>query len=89
MAFGDAEPLLDEMLTCVSLVPAPKERPHVTIPIDDESVEEVSTLLHLRDEIIKIHTGFSIAASLSKLKDAAMSSMGLQDTPTSQSPAES
>lgn len=92
MSFADAEPLLDEMLQCVEIVPDPK-RPEVVRSLDEEDVEEVATLLLLRSEVIEIHTGFSIAAFLSNLGKAASSTEPAADplssnTPTSPSPSE-
>lgn len=70
MAFADAEPLLDEMLSCVRFVPD-RNRPDVERPVDAEDIEEVSTLMLLRSEVIELHTGFSPAAFLSTLGKAA------------------
>lgn len=66
--FDEAETLLDEMMQCVQLIPDPK-KPNVTLehPLFLGQVEEVSTLLRLRDEVIALHVGFSIAAVLSNL----------------------
>ena len=54
-------PLLDEMMTCVRIAEPkiPEGR-----PMTDDDIEEVSTRLRLRDEVIKLHTGFSPAAAL-------------------------
>ena len=70
MAFADAEPLLDEMMQCVVIVPD-RKAPEITRPVDEEDIEEVQTLLLLRSEVIELHTGFSPAAFLSKLGSAA------------------
>lgn len=70
MAFADAEPLLDEMMACVSLVPD-RTKPDVVRPLDSEDIEEVSTRLQIRAELVELHTGFSIAAFLSRLGTAA------------------
>lgn len=65
MSFTDAEPLLDEMMECVSWRVDPK-RPDVTRPLMvDDDIEEVATLLRLRSEVVELHTGFSIAGLLS------------------------
>lgn len=91
MAFADAEPLLDEMMQCVSIIPDPK-RKDVTRPLDDEDIDEVSTLLLLRSEIVELHTGFSIAAFLSNMGKAAQTTDNptpdTLDTPTSPKPSE-
>lgn len=88
MSFADAEPLLDEMLECVTFVPD-RKRPDVVRPFDAEDIEEVTTLLTLRSEVIEVHTGFSIAAALSKLGTAATNwTPASSDTPTSPPPSE-
>lgn len=66
--FADAEPLLQEMLNCVVLIPDPS-RPQVKRPIrTDDDIEEVATLLRLREEVLSLHLGFSISAYRSRLK---------------------
>lgn len=56
---ADAKPLLDEMLTCAVYQHAPK---HPPLPLEG-NVEEPSTLLTLRKEIFKLHTGFLVAGN--------------------------
>lgn len=87
MGFDEAEPLLDEMMACVVIVPNPKE-PHVVRPVDDEDIEEVTTRLVLRSEVWELHTGFSPAAFLSKLGTAATQTPDTSDTQTSPKPSE-
>jgi len=82
MGFDEAEPLLDEMMDCVVIVPDPKN-PSVVRPVDDEDIEEVTTRLVLRSEVWELHTGFSPAAFLSKLGTAATQTPDTSDTPTS------
>lgn len=84
MSFADAEPLLDEMVQCVQFVPD-RKAPDVVRSLDEEDVEEVLTLLLLRQEVVELHTGFSIAAFLSKLGTAATGNQTQDtgDTPTS------
>lgn len=84
MSFADAEPLLDEMMQCVTVLPD-KSKADVVRPMDDMDVEEIATLLLLRSEVIDVHTGFSIAASLSKLGQAARTTPtpGTSGTPMS------
>ena len=90
--FADAEPLLDEMLTCVSYVGDLNRIDQGTgkplardILADD--IEEVATLLTLRSEVIEIHTGFSPAAFLSKLGTAAKAKLAGANTKTSRKPS--
>lgn len=82
IAFFDAEPLLDEMLTCVEVIPDPT-KPMIRRPLVDNDVDEVSTLLLLRSEVINLHVGFSITAELSKLGAAAKADFNSKSTPTS------
>ncbi len=67
---NDAMDLLDEMMLCAQIVPDPKH-PHVTHPISEDDVEEITTLATLRAEIFELHTGFSFADMVSKGKALA------------------
>jgi len=58
VSFGDLEPLLDEMLTCVQVIPTP-ERPDIVRKLLPDDIEEVKTLQTLRMEVFRLHTGFS------------------------------
>jgi hypothetical protein len=61
----DAEPLLDEMMTCVKFCPDPAH-PEVVRPImTDDDVEEVETRFLLRMEVLQLHVNFSLAGALS------------------------
>lgn len=62
MSFADAEPLLDEMMACVTYVPDPG-RPQVVRRLMDDDIEEVVTRLKLRAEIFKLHVNFSAAVA--------------------------
>lgn len=88
LEWADAEPLLDEMLECVSVIPDTNRVDQVTRlpytrPMNEDDVEEVSTLLLLRSEILELHLGFSVAAFLSRLGAAAKAKLSLNDIPTS------
>lgn len=67
LAWEDAEPLLDEMFGCIQFLPATNS----PRPLLEDDIEEVTTRARLRSEVIKLHTGFSPAAELSKLGAAA------------------
>lgn len=87
ISFADAEPLLDEMLGCVSFVPDPARIDPATNqplarPLIDDDVEEIGTLLKLRSEVIDVHLGFSPAAVLSSLGTAVQTASSA--IPTSQ-----
>jgi len=52
------EPLLDEMMACVQIVPAPS-RPEIVRALIPEDIEEISTRLLLRKEVVTLHVDFS------------------------------
>jgi hypothetical protein len=97
LPFHEAEPLLDEMMSCVHFVPDPAKvdpmtnRP-VTRPLmrpddfNDGDIEEVTTLLQVREEVLSLHLGFSLAAVLSSMAAALRTSR--QNISTSPAPAE-
>jgi len=60
-----AKELLDEMLTCIKIIPDPAQPAFVRDLVGQDDIEEVRTLATLRDEVLKLHTGFSIAERLS------------------------
>lgn len=62
-----AEPLLDEMWECVSVLPDPKGKPDFIRKPIDEDIEEVGSRIFLRGEVYDLHTGFSLSESLSNL----------------------
>lgn len=82
LTMDDAEPLLDEMLTCVQVQPDPRQ-PMVVRPLLEDDTEEVSTLLLLRREVFELHTGFSMAGILSKMTDPAETEGNSSLPPTS------
>lgn len=53
----DLIPLLDEMMTCVRVVPDP-QRPEVVRGLVPDDVEEITTLIQIRTEVFKLHAGF-------------------------------
>lgn len=53
----DAKPLMDEMLSCVTIAPNPKD-PTVQRPVDADDIEDVTTLFKLRVEWFKLHADF-------------------------------
>jgi len=57
-----AEPLLAEMMGCVSMIPDPS-KPQVVRPLIEEDIEEISTRVKLRAEVWKLHTDFLQAAN--------------------------
>jgi hypothetical protein len=77
--FADAEPLMDEMMGCVQIAPSAG----IVRPLFEGDIEEVATLATLRGALIELHTGFSIAGTLSKLRGAAAKPSSELTTPTS------
>jgi len=57
MRFEDAKPLLDEMFSCIQIVPDPA-KPQVVRYLIEDDVEEVVTRLKLRKEVFALHTDF-------------------------------
>lgn len=98
LPFEDAEPLLDEMLSCIAFVPDPdKIDPNSGRPLsrpvlrgddfNEGDIEDVATLLKLRSEVLELHLGFSIAAALSNLAALAGIGSSQRTSPTSPQPA--
>jgi hypothetical protein len=54
--------LLDEMMTCVQVMPDPQNasvvRPLIANESDGDDIEEITTYLHLRQRIFALHTDF-------------------------------
>lgn len=85
MPFNEAGPLLDEMMACVQFIPSPAEA-NLARPLIEDDIEEVSTRLSLRSEVIELHTGFSIAGVLAKPRPAIADELPSSTTPTSPTP---
>lgn len=52
-----AEPLIEEMFKCISILPDPT-KPGVTRVLIEDDIEEVATRLKLRIELFKLHMSF-------------------------------
>ena len=59
--FEAAKPLLDEMMTCVQIIPSASIRRHLI----EEDIEEVTTRLHLRKAVWDLHMDFFLGESRS------------------------
>jgi hypothetical protein len=59
----------------------------VRIPFNDTLIEEVTTLLQLRQMVMELQTGFTLAEIAQKLQDAG-SALKLNSSTTSTSPAQ-
>lgn len=80
----EAFELMDEMMGCVSVIRDPGGAPNVVTRLLDTDIEEVWTRVMLRDKILELHTGFSVAAAMSRLNSmAAKTSTDSSNTQTS------
>lgn len=80
--YEDADPLLTEMMGCVTYRPDPSNPAIKDRRLVDNDIEEVMTILKLRDAILELHTGFSLAAIPSMFPSPSMAA-DISDTPTS------
>lgn len=63
---AEVDILLAQMMACVTIVPDPANNPSFRRSlVGDDDVEELTTILRLRDAVIELHLGFSLAARLS------------------------
>jgi hypothetical protein len=87
LSFEDAEPLLDEMMTCVQIKMPAITRPIIEDGTEGEDIEEPETRLLLRSETLELHTGFSVAALASRLAAATQEEI-FEATQMSPNPSE-
>ena len=82
--FSEAEALMAEMFSCVMFVPKHAAGAEL-MPrrLIEEDIEEVTTRAKLRVEVLQLHTGFSLAAALSKFRSAAAPAKRSRNTRTS------
>ena len=91
LPYAETKPLLDEMMTCVSVRPDPRnpviEKASYARPLMPQTdVEEVSTFWTLRKEVFELHMGKSWADVLSTSttdSDARPTQRGSSNTGTS------
>ena len=84
--FQDVKPLLAEMFQCVMIIPDLKKSSFAR-PLIEDDIEEVGTRLHLRDEVLSLHLGFSVADAISTLTLRTSATSNLLDTQTSPLPS--
>lgn len=60
-------PLWDELLECVQIIRDPKHPEIAQAIVSDDDIEEVATRVHLRSEVLRLHTNFSPADALSEI----------------------
>lgn len=81
LQFAEFEPLMDEMMECVSY--CPERNPDLARPLVDTDIEELTTRLRLRAEVLLLHVGFLPAEAKLRLT-SAMNRLGLPLSSTSQ-----
>ncbi|WP_457152657.1 hypothetical protein [Mesorhizobium sp. P5_C1] len=86
IAFEDAEPLLDEMMECVMVKPDPRN-PAIKRVLFESDIEEITTLVTLRQEVINLHIGFFTRGGPSKSTSAESPTSGSSNTKTSPEPS--
>jgi hypothetical protein len=70
-----AKPLFDEMMECIAIVPDPKQpavkRGYGGVgPMIEDDIEDVSTRLRLRKEVLTLHLDFFMSAARSEQEAA-------------------
>ena len=60
LEWDQVEPLMDELMTCVKIIPNP-ENTNITRGLIESDIEEVSTLAKLQSEVFKLHVNFTQA----------------------------
>ena len=71
--YDDYKMLMDQMLVCITGFKEHPSAPWVEIlPVILDQTEEVGTLIKLREEIVSLHLGFSLAARLSNYREAVV-----------------
>jgi len=78
-------PLLDELLDCVEIVRDQSHPATATKIVSDDDIEEVATRMWLRGEVLTLHLGFSVSATLSALYSKIMI---YQPPPSTESPTQ-
>lgn len=87
LRFDEAKLLGNQLMACIEYFPNPERREVVRKLIADD-IEEIMTRFKLKDEVLALHTGFSLAARLSSViaSSAAAALSGMQSTETSPQP---
>ena len=65
MQWQDAEPLLEEMFSCIRIIPD-ITKSEFSRPLLEDDIEEVQTRMKLRWEVVQLHAGFFIAVARSR-----------------------
>jgi hypothetical protein len=83
--FLEAEPLLNEMMSCISIKPDP-QRPEIVRGLVEDDIEEIATRVLLRSEVIKLHINFSGTVNPSRSISETLAP-AFSNTPTSPAPS--
>ena len=86
IAFEDAEPLLDEMMECVMVKPDARN-PAIKRVLFEGDIEEIATLVKLRQEVINLHIGFFTKGDPSKSTSPVSPVSSSSNTETSPAPS--
>ena len=86
ITFEDAEPLLDEMMECVTIKPDPRN-PAIMLALIEGDIEEIATLVKLRQEVINLHVSFFTSAGPLKSTSQASPASSSSNTKTSPEPS--
>ena len=78
---SEVKPILQEMLTCVVSLDTPAGVPVTKLSLIMSQIEEVATILQLREEVLSLHLGFSLAARLLELREMAAAIMAVESGP--------
>lgn len=65
--FAELEPLADEMMDCVQIIRDPAHPKVATKLVSDDDIEEIATRMWLRQEVLELHTNFSLSEAWSRL----------------------
>lgn len=85
MRMDEARPLLDKMFSCVQFVSSKG----ITRALEKDDIEEVSTRLRLRKEVVELHTGFFERAKLlSTASNISHSDQAQSNSPNTQTSAD-
>jgi hypothetical protein len=61
-AHSETKPLLDELMTRVTIIRDPKH-PEIRMALVDSDIEEVETLILLKREVLQLHVNFSLTGA--------------------------
>ena len=86
ITFEDAEPLLDEMMECVTIKPDPRN-PGIMRALIEGDIEEIATLVTLRQEVINLHVSFFTKGDQSKSTSPVSQASNSSTTNTSPEPS--